>query len=63
MASTSVKDKIRQIIEGENPNRPYSDNKITQILKAFNIGIARRTVVKYREALNILPSSKRKQLS
>ncbi len=63
VASTSVKDKIRQIIEGENPNRPYSDNKITKILKAFNIDIARRTVGKYREALNILPSSKRKRLS
>jgi RNA polymerase sigma-54 factor len=63
VASTSVKDKIRQIIEGENPIRPYSDNKITQILKAFNIDIARRTVGKYREALNILPSSKRKKLT
>jgi RNA polymerase sigma-54 factor len=61
IASASVQDKIRQIIESENPRKPYSDSKICDILKRGNIKIARRTVAKYREAMRILPSSKRKQ--
>jgi RNA polymerase sigma-54 factor len=62
IASASVKEKIRQIIVSEDGRKPYSDNKIAEILKASNISIARRTVAKYREMLNVLPSSKRKQL-
>ena len=62
IASASVKDKIKHIIESENPKKPYSDKKICEILENDNINIARRTVAKYRELLNILPSSKRKQL-
>jgi len=61
MASASVKDKIKLIIEKENPSDPYSDKKLTELLKDSNINIARRTVAKYREMLHILPSSKRKQ--
>jgi len=59
-ASVSVQEKIKQIIEKENKKKPYSDNKISQILKDSNVDIARRTVAKYREILKILPSSKRK---
>jgi RNA polymerase sigma-54 factor len=62
IASATVKEKIRQIIQGEDKKRPYSDDKIAQILKQSNIEIARRTVAKYREMLGVLPSSKRKQL-
>ncbi len=62
VASASVKDKIKHIIDGESSRKPYSDKKISLILKNDNIDIARRTVAKYREILNILPSSKRKQL-
>ncbi|ABW66316.1 RNA polymerase factor sigma-54 [Desulfosudis oleivorans] len=61
MASVSVQDKIRQIIKNENPKKPFSDDKIADILKAANINIARRTVTKYREAMGILSSTKRKQ--
>lgn len=61
MASASVKDKIKQIIDNEDPQHPYSDKKLTELLKEANINIARRTVAKYREMLHILPSSKRKQ--
>ena len=53
---------IKQIIESENPKKPYSDDKIAQILKKEEIHIARRTVAKYREMLKVLPSNKRKQL-
>lgn len=62
IASASVQDKIKQIIDGEDTKKPYSDEKIAQILKKeANVDIARRTVAKYREAMKILPSSKRKQ--
>lgn len=62
MASASVKEKIRLLIENEDPHRPLSDEKIASILQESSIQIARRTVAKYRKVLNILPSNKRKQL-
>jgi RNA polymerase sigma-54 factor len=62
IASASVKEKIRKIIESEDPAKPYSDKKMVDILKASNISIARRTVAKYREMLGVLPSNKRKKL-
>jgi RNA polymerase sigma-54 factor len=61
VASASVQDKIKQIIDSEDQRKPYSDSKIAEILKASNIDIARRTVAKYREMLRVLPSNKRKQ--
>lgn len=60
IASASVQEKIRQIIAGEDPKKPYSDDKISKLLKESHINIARRTVAKYREMLNVLPSNKRK---
>jgi len=62
IASASVQEKIRQIIAGEDPRKPYSDDKISKMLKENHIDIARRTVAKYREMLNVLPSNKRKQI-
>jgi RNA polymerase sigma-54 factor len=62
IASASVQEKIRQIIAGEDPKKPYSDDKIARILKDDEINIARRTVAKYREMLKVLPSNKRKQI-
>jgi RNA polymerase sigma-54 factor len=62
IASASVKEKIRQIIESEDPAKPYSDKRMVDILKFSNINIARRTVAKYREMLNVLPSNKRKKI-
>jgi len=61
IASASVQEKIRQIIDSEDPRKPYSDSKISELLKEANIDIARRTVAKYREMMKVLPSSKRKQ--
>ncbi len=61
IASTSVQEKIRKIIESENPKKPYSDDKISKMLKEANINIARRTVAKYREMIGVLSSNKRKQ--
>lgn len=62
VASESVKEKIRQLISDEDPTRPLSDQRIAEALKASNIDIARRTVTKYREAMNILSSTKRRQV-
>jgi RNA polymerase sigma-54 factor len=61
VASASVQEKIRQIIVSENPKKPYSDDKISKMLKDSNISIARRTVAKYREMMRVLPSNKRKE--
>ena len=61
IASTSVQEKIRKIIESEDARKPYSDDKIAKMLKEANINIARRTVAKYREMLGFLSSNKRKQ--
>jgi RNA polymerase sigma-54 factor len=61
VASETVKEKIRGIIAAENPQKPYSDQHIAAMLSTNAIEIARRTVAKYREAMGILPSSKRRQ--
>ena len=62
IASMSVKHKIKQIIEGENQKKPFSDQAIVDKLKKENIDIARRTVAKYRESMGIMSSSKRRKI-
>src|SRR5512142_2379399 len=61
IASEAVKNHIKQIVAGEDPKHPHSDQRIVEILKGQGIEIARRTVAKYREVLGVLPSSKRKK--
>jgi RNA polymerase sigma-54 factor len=59
--SESVKAEIKKLISEEDPKRPLSDELISQLLKkSLGVNIARRTVAKYRMALNIESSSKRK---
>jgi len=62
ISSATVHEKIRKLIESENPQKPYSDEQISEILTQSNINIARRTIAKYRDIMKILSSSKRKQL-
>ena len=62
IASVCVQEKIKAIVAGENPARPLSDERITDILKAADIDIARRTVAKYREAIGLPGSSKRRTI-
>ena len=62
VASESVKDRIRRLIQNEDPRRPLSDQRIAEMLKVANIDIARRTVTKYRESMNVLSSTKRRQV-
>jgi len=59
-SSTAVRAKIRKLIGAENPKKPLSDSKITNLLKEDGISVARRTVAKYREAMNIPSSSDRR---
>jgi RNA polymerase sigma-54 factor len=62
IASESVKNKIKEILENEDPRKPYSDQKLAELLAVNQINIARRTVTKYREMLRIGSSSERKRL-
>jgi len=61
MSSTSIKSMIKDLIEQENPKKPYSDQKISDILKAKGINISRRTVAKYRDELEIPSSTARRR--
>lgn len=60
-SSRKVKNMIKELIDNENKLKPLSDDKICKLLKEEGITLARRTVAKYREEMNILSSSKRKQ--
>jgi RNA polymerase sigma-54 factor len=60
MSSLSIKNRIKAIIQDENPAKPLSDNDIAAVFKKDNIKLARRTVAKYREQLGILPSKLRR---
>jgi RNA polymerase sigma-54 factor len=62
IASESVKQAIKKLIDNEEKRKPFSDQKIVQELKKEGIVIARRTVAKYREMLGILSSTKRRQV-
>jgi len=60
-SSTSVRAKIRKLIGAENPAKPLSDSKLADLLSEEGIKVARRTVAKYRESMNITSSSERRQ--
>ena len=61
IASESLKLKIKEMIGNEDPKRPLSDQKISELLSTKDIVVARRTVAKYREMIGLAPSSKRKK--
>ena len=61
ISSTAISAMIKQLIADEDPKNPLSDSRIKDILLAEGIDIARRTVAKYREAMNIGSSTQRKQ--
>ena len=60
-SSESVRHRIRELIAAESPDAILSDDDIVEKLKAENVEIARRTVAKYRESLNILSSVQRRR--
>lgn len=61
-SSTAIRALIKKIVAGENARKPLSDNKIASLLGEQGIKVARRTIAKYRESLNIPPSNERKRL-
>ncbi len=61
VSSNSIKEFIKEIVEGEDKHRPYSDQTMVEILEDKGFNISRRTVAKYRDELGILSSSKRKR--
>jgi len=62
-SATAIRAMIKKLIEGEEPRKPLSDNKIANLLVDQGINVARRTVAKYREAMMIPPSNERKRLA
>ncbi len=61
ISSKVIKEKIKDILADENSKKPLSDNKIAELLKKQDIGVARRTVAKYREEMKILPTKLRRK--
>ncbi|KAF0569728.1 RNA polymerase sigma-54 factor RpoN [Psychrobacter nivimaris] len=61
ISSTAISAMIKKLIADEDPKKPLSDSRIKDELLADGIDIARRTVAKYREAMNIGSSTQRKQ--
>ena len=53
VSNYAVKQKVKEIIAGEDPNEPLNDDRIAEILKKDGLHIARRTVAKYREQLGL----------
>ena len=62
VSSVTIKQRIRKIIEAEDPRKPLSDSKIVSILQREGLVLARRTIAKYREELKIPTSNQRKVL-
>ncbi|MGY0217267.1 RNA polymerase factor sigma-54 [Endozoicomonadaceae bacterium StTr2] len=61
-SSTAIRAIIKKLVAAENPKKPLSDNKIATLLSEQGIKVARRTIAKYRESMNIPPSNERKRL-
>ena len=61
-SSTAIRALIKKLIAAESPRKPLSDSRITELLSDQGIVVARRTIAKYREAMQIPPSNERKRL-
>jgi len=61
-SATAIRALIKQMVSEENPKKPFSDNQISDTLAKQGIVVARRTIAKYRESLNIPPANLRKTL-
>lgn len=61
ISSTSIKITLKEIIDNEDPKKPYSDQKLSDLLEEKGISISRRTIAKYRDEMNIPSSSMRRR--
>ncbi len=62
VSSLSIKERLKKIIEAENPGKPLSDSEITSIFQKEGLKISRRTIAKYREDMKIPPSHQRRSV-
>lgn len=61
-SATAIRALIKQMVSGENPRKPLSDNQIADVLGRQGIAVARRTIAKYRESLQVPAANLRKSL-
>lgn len=61
-SATAIRALIKQLVSAEDPKKPLSDSQISDILSNQGIVVARRTIAKYRESLQIPPVSLRKSI-
>jgi RNA polymerase sigma-54 factor len=61
-SATAIRAFIKELVDNENPAKPLSDSKMSDLLKEKGIHVARRTIAKYRESMSIPSSSQRKRL-
>jgi len=61
-SATAIRALIKELVSNENPAKPLSDSKISDLLNEKGINVARRTIAKYREAMAIPSTSQRKRL-
>ena len=61
VSNEGVREALQDLIEKEDSSKPFSDSKLEKLLKEQGIKVARRTVAKYRDQMNILPSHLRKK--
>lgn len=62
-SATAIQAMIKRLVHDETPGKPLSDSRLAQLLLDEGVQVARRTVAKYREAMNIPPSHERKRLA
>src|SRR3546814_3200825 len=62
-SSIAIQEMIKRLVEAENPRKPLSDARLAENLKAAGVPVARRTVAKYRELLNIPSSHERVRIA
>nr|MBP9004135.1 RNA polymerase sigma-54 factor [Candidatus Hydrogenedentota bacterium] len=60
-SARAIQQRIRELVDQEDPLHPHSDQAIAEMLKKEGVNIARRTVTKYREQMGILSSSTRRR--
>lgn len=61
ISTMKIKNRLKELIENESTKKPFSDQKLSEILTIENLKVARRTVAKYREQMKLLPARLRQK--
>jgi RNA polymerase sigma-54 factor len=62
ISARGVRDKIQKFVDDEDAHKPFTDQRLVELLRTDGVKIARRTVAKYRDQLGILPARMRKRV-